>query len=205
GPSRRPPLRSAGADPWPERTHRLAGPCVHGSDAQPVSAVRCRTRRRDQLSRARSQWRQGINVQCRRLRSRALGQTHAQRSARDERAGAEMKCHPLPSRLATAMLALLWGAGSAAAPAEEAARARTNFIHHCTGCHLADGSGAPSKGIPSMRNTLSQFLKVTGGREFIVQVPGVMNSSLNDHDIAGLMNWLLPYVSPGVVPPDMPP
>lgn len=116
-----------------------------------------------------------------------------------------MKCHPLSSRLATAMLALLWGAGSAAAPAEEAARARTNFIHHCTGCHLADGSGAPSKGIPSMRNTLSQFLKVTGGREFIVQVPGVMNSSLNDRDIAGLMNWLLPYVSPGIVPPDMPP
>ena len=93
--------------------------------------------------------------------------------------------------LAVLMLAL------PAAAAQEAARARTNYIHHCTGCHLLDGSGVPGKGIPSMRNTLDRFLQVKGGREYIVQVPGVMNSSLNDHDIANLMNWLLPYVTPG--------
>ncbi len=79
-------------------------------------------------------------------------------------------------------------------------RARTNYIHHCLGCHLADGSGAPAKGIPSMRGTLGQFLKVPGGREYIAQVPGVMNSPLNDRDIAALMNWLLPFVAPDTTP-----
>ncbi|MEP7280349.1 MAG: cytochrome c [Rubrivivax sp.] len=82
-----------------------------------------------------------------------------------------------------------------AAAAQDAVRARTHYIHHCTGCHLMDGRGVPSKGIPSMRNTLDRFLKVQGGREYIVQVPGVMNSPLNDGDIANLMNWLLPYVT----------
>jgi cytochrome c553 len=87
-----------------------------------------------------------------------------------------------------------------AAAASDAARARTHYIHHCTGCHLMDGRGVPSKGIPSMRNTLDRFLRVEGGREYIVQVPGVMNSPLGDADIANLMNWLLPYVTPDGLP-----
>ena len=83
----------------------------------------------------------------------------------------------------------------AAAASPDASRARVQYLHHCSGCHLADGSGAPAKGIPSMRGVLGQFLKVPGGREFIVQVPGVMNSPLSDHDIANLMNWLLPALA----------
>ena len=47
-----------------------------------------------------------------------------------------------------------------------------------------------------MRGALGQFLKVPGGREFIVQVPGVMNSPLSDRDVANLMNWLLPALAP---------
>jgi cytochrome c553 len=87
-----------------------------------------------------------------------------------------------------------------AAAAQDAARARTHYIHHCTGCHLMDGRGVPTKGVPSMRNTLDRFLQVRGGREYIVQVPGVMNSPLGDADIANLMNWLLPYVTPAGLP-----
>lgn len=102
-------------------------------------------------------------------------------------------------------LALVCSTGAGAEPAAPASRAQTQYVHHCTGCHLADGSGAPSKGIPSMRGLLGQFLKVPGGREFIVQVPGVMNSPLNDADIAGLMNWLLPYVAGDTVPTDAAP
>ena len=83
----------------------------------------------------------------------------------------------------------------AAAASPDDSRAWVQYLHHCSGCHLADGSGAPAKGIPSMRGVLGQFLKVPGGREFIVQVPGVMNSPLSDHDIANLMNWLLPALA----------
>jgi len=92
-----------------------------------------------------------------------------------------------------------------ATAAQDAVRARSNYIHHCTGCHLMDGSGVPTKGIPSMRNTLDRFLQVKGGREYIVQVPGVMNSALNDGDIANLMNWLLPYVTPSGLAPGIRP
>lgn len=88
----------------------------------------------------------------------------------------------------------------AAAASPDDSRARVQYLHHCSGCHLADGSGSPAKGIPSMRGVLGQFLKVPGGREFIVQVPGVMNSPLSDRDIANLMNWLLPALSADTLP-----
>ena len=87
-----------------------------------------------------------------------------------------------------------------ALPPRQAAEARFNYMQHCMGCHLPDGSGAPDKGIPSMRGMLGRFLAVPGGRAFIVQVPGVMNSALQDQDIAGLMNWLLPQVSLNTLP-----
>ena len=55
-----------------------------------------------------------------------------------------------------------------------------------------------------MRGTLGQFLHIPGGREFIAQVPGVMNTPLSDRDIANLMNWLLPYVSSDTLPEGAP-
>jgi len=82
-----------------------------------------------------------------------------------------------------------------------AAQARLNYMLHCMGCHLPDGSGAPDKGIPDMRDMLGHFLAVPGGRAFIVQVPGVMHSALSDQDIALLMNWLLPHFSSKTLPP----
>jgi len=87
------------------------------------------------------------------------------------------------------------------AAADDPTRARLQYLQHCAGCHLADGSGEPAKGIPSMRGPLGLFLTVPGGREFIVQVPGVMNSPLSDADTANLMNWLLPTLTADTLPP----
>ncbi|NDY91245.1 c-type cytochrome [Ideonella livida] len=84
----------------------------------------------------------------------------------------------------------------------QVAQSRLHYMQHCMGCHLADGSGAPDKGIPSMQGALGRFLAVPGGREFIVQVPGVMNAALTDAEVAQLMNWLLPQVSVSTLPPD---
>ena len=53
--------------------------------------------------------------------------------------------------------------------------------------------------------TLGRFLQQPGGREFIVQVPGVMNSPLSDREIADLMNWLLPQVSAPTLPAPLEP
>jgi mono/diheme cytochrome c family protein len=100
-----------------------------------------------------------------------------------------------------AMLSLAAVAAGAWAAGDDAARARRNYTHHCVGCHMADGSGAPHRGIPTMRGQLGRFLLVSGGREFIVQVPGVMHTPLKDAEVAELMNWLLHEVSSQTLPP----
>lgn len=80
-----------------------------------------------------------------------------------------------------------------------------NYLQYCSGCHREDGRGAPTKGIPDMRGVLGHFLRVDGGREFIVKVPGVSHTPLADSDVAALMNWLLggiaqPSTPPGTAP-----
>ena len=68
--------------------------------------------------------------------------------------------------------------------------ARQNYILNCQGCHLPDGSG--SKGnVPKMNDFVGYFLRVPGGREFIVQVPGAANAPISDQELADVMNWLL--------------
>ncbi|MDM0111441.1 cytochrome c [Variovorax sp. J22R133] len=95
----------------------------------------------------------------------------------------------------------LWSAHAWAEDVEvNAARAQRNYLLHCVGCHLVDGGGAPGKGIPSMSGTLPRFLQVPGGREYITQVPGVMNSGLNDKQVAELMNWLVPRMGDDATP-----
>lgn len=80
-------------------------------------------------------------------------------------------------------------------------RAQINYMIHCQGCHLADGSGLPGS-VPGMNNFLGKFLSVPGGREFLVQVPGSANSSLNDADLAELLNWMLASMSFEQLPVD---
>lgn len=101
-------------------------------------------------------------------------------------------------RVLLCCMALVLAASAHAGSAE--AQTRLQYLQHCMGCHLEDGSGAPERGVPSMRGQLGLFLSVPGGREFIVQVPGVMNSGLSDADIARLMNWLLPRLSAETLP-----
>ncbi len=38
---------------------------------------------------------------------------------------------------------------------------------------------------------LGNFLRLAGGREFILKVPGVMGSGLSDAQVAELSNWVL--------------
>src|SRR5262245_56441894 len=65
------------------------------------------------------------------------------------------------------------------------------YTMHCSGCHGADGSGTPEKGIPSMRGSVGNFLRLPEGRALVIQVPGVMNTPLDDEQVAKLMNWML--------------
>ena len=67
--------------------------------------------------------------------------------------------------------------------------ARVNYQLQCMGCHRADGSGEEGR-VPSIRRTLVPFSLVPQGREFVLRVPGVAQSALNDRDVAVLLNWM---------------
>lgn len=66
-----------------------------------------------------------------------------------------------------------------------------NYQLQCLGCHLTNGEGAPRNDIPMMKGFVGNFLKVEGGREFLIQVPGSSQSALNNQQLAELLNWIL--------------
>ena len=77
----------------------------------------------------------------------------------------------------------------------DATRARADYMIHCQGCHLPDGSGFVGR-VPDMRITLPQLLSVEGGRAFLIQVPGSSQSALSDARLAGVLNWLVTSKTP---------
>ena len=104
-------------------------------------------------------------------------------------------------RLAAGLLAMvlgLWLPGLARAESP-----RFNYILHCQGCHLDDGRETPGK-IPPLAGA-ARFLSVSGGREFLVRVPGVSLALLPDDELAALVNWMLREFSPAELPEDFEP
>jgi mono/diheme cytochrome c family protein len=81
---------------------------------------------------------------------------------------------------------------------------RARFVLHCAGCHGVDGTGSKLGYVPDMRQ-LGGFLQVPGGREFVISVPGVMGSGLDDAQVAEVMNWLLATMARGSVPEGLAP
>lgn len=81
--------------------------------------------------------------------------------------------------------------------------ARAHYVLHCAGCHGADGAGSPAAQVPDMRR-LGHFLRVPGGRAFVLQVPGVMGSGLGDAEVAAVTNWVLANLAPASLPGDTP-
>lgn len=81
--------------------------------------------------------------------------------------------------------------GAAAAPAgvSNLQRAWQNWTLNCQGCHRPDGTGSAGTA-PSLAGTVSKFLTVPGGREYLGRVPGVATSALPNADLAELMNWI---------------
>ncbi|MFN0186301.1 MAG: c-type cytochrome [Aquabacterium sp.] len=68
--------------------------------------------------------------------------------------------------------------------------ARARFVLHCAGCHGVDGRGPPDSGVPDLRR-IDAFLRLDGGRAFLIRVPGVMGSGLGDAEVAEVANWML--------------
>ena len=76
---------------------------------------------------------------------------------------------------------------------------RSLYVLHCAGCHGMDGAGAKAGNVPDMRH-LGNFLRLPGGRSFVISVPGVMGSGLSDQQVADVTNWLLATLAKASVP-----
>lgn len=85
-----------------------------------------------------------------------------------------------------------------------ASSARSQYMLSCAGCHGFDGAGSKRSNVPDMRQ-LGLFLRVPGGRDFIIKVPGVMGSGLDDAQVAAVTNWVLAGMARDSVPPGTPP
>jgi mono/diheme cytochrome c family protein len=82
--------------------------------------------------------------------------------------------------------------------------ARSLYVLHCAGCHGLDGQGTYSAKVPDLRR-MGQFLGLQDGRGFLLRVPGVMGSGLDDAQVAAVLNWLLDGMARQSRPPDQPP
>ena len=98
--------------------------------------------------------------------------------------------------LAIAYLLAVMGAAPAQTPPGDVPagvtnvqRAWQNWTLNCQGCHRPDGTGSAATA-PSLAGTVSRFLTVPGGREYLGRVPGVATSPLANADLAELMNWM---------------
>ncbi len=78
-----------------------------------------------------------------------------------------------------------------------------NYMLHCQGCHLVDGTATPGK-IPALVGA-GRFLAADGGREFLVRVPGVSLATIDDGELAELVNWMLFQFSSSELPEDFEP
>ncbi len=86
---------------------------------------------------------------------------------------------------------------AASMPALATERAQADYMVHCQGCHLPDGSGFPARGVPDMRDVLRPFAQIKEGRGYLVQVPGSSLSSLSDQQLTDLLNWGLEDLARG--------
>ncbi len=90
-------------------------------------------------------------------------------------------------RVLVAVLALC---ASVIAQADDAARAKQHYQLNCMGCHGEDGKGLEGQ-VPSLHGTLSRISSAPQGREYVLRVPGVTQSTLSPAEVAEVLNWAI--------------
>ncbi len=68
-------------------------------------------------------------------------------------------------------------------------RARVDYLLHCGGCHLADGTGAPPN-VPTLMG-LEEIISSPIGRDYVARVPGASQVPISDQALADVFNWIL--------------
>jgi mono/diheme cytochrome c family protein len=85
-------------------------------------------------------------------------------------------------RLAVALAAGAFGPAVPASPAQD-------YTLYCMGCHGAQAQGVPGR-IPPLAGSVSLFMRIPEGRDYVLRVPGAANSALPDAQLTAVLNWL---------------
>ena len=101
-------------------------------------------------------------------------------------------------------LAVLIAALSIASTALAVGSPAELYTLNCWGCHKPRAEGIPGT-VPRLADSMADFLHVPGGREYLVEVPGVAASTLSDAEIAEVLNWLLFTFNKAETPADFKP
>ncbi len=117
----------------------------------------------------------------------------------------------LSATLAAAAAMLPAGAASALDDAQRQGNvydhsfAQTQYLHHCSGCHLPDGEGVHHRGIPPFSGVVGKFLQHPRGREFLINVGGMRNGALDTRQRAAVLNYIIEAWGGDDVPADFRP
>jgi mono/diheme cytochrome c family protein len=79
--------------------------------------------------------------------------------------------------------------------------AHEDYVRACQGCHGEDGCTNAAV-VPPLKSAVGYFTRSPEGRSYLVEVPGVAFSALDDERLARLLNWVLLTMSPQELAPD---
>lgn len=112
------------------------------------------------------------------------------------------------ARLAALLLAAALPAAAAdytpGRPLESHGGARLDYALKCKGCHGLWGQGTPGH-VPRLDGFVGLFTHLPEGRDYLMRVPGVARSVLDDVRLTAVLNWVLEtygrdQVAPGFRP-----
>jgi hypothetical protein len=92
-------------------------------------------------------------------------------------------------RTAIALATILVSVALTAAASERSPR--VNYILRCAGCHGIEGAGTIIGGVPSFHGSVSDLANDDAGRTYVLNVPGVLGTSLTDSEIAAVMTYVV--------------
>ena len=69
--------------------------------------------------------------------------------------------------------------------------AQSDYVEYCSGCHGMQGNSAPAD-IPVLRDRVGYFLCTKEGREYLIRLPNVAYSAIDDNqELADMMNFVV--------------
>lgn len=89
--------------------------------------------------------------------------------------------------LAGLLLVEVFLRAAAAAPSNVT---RSNYLLGCGGCHGYEGI-SNSKLVPTLKGLVGYYLNTAEGRDYLPRLPNVAFSTLNDQDLAAVLNYLV--------------